>query len=116
MKYAQVPTPIQIIDPITKQNGGSVSLEQYATTFWLNSPRWQTPLTNMASLIKLVEEFKKAPGEWMHFEDADYKILVPIVKDPDVNNNRPALPPPLVHLQLRSYEDLIINATDKLPV
>lgn len=114
MKYVQVPNIIQVVDPITKQ-AGSVPLEQYATTFWLNSHRWQTPLTNMASLIKVVEQFKKQPGEWMTFEDADYAILLPIIKEPDMNNARPNLPAPQVYLQLLPYETAILNAVDKLP-
>lgn len=111
MKYAKVPEPIILIDPNTKQSIGTYSLEQYATMFWLNSPRWQTPLTNMASLVKLVAEFKKATDEWMSFEDADYNILVPIIKEPDMEQSKPNLPKPLLYIQLKSYEELILNAS-----
>jgi hypothetical protein len=114
MKYAQVPNIVEVIDIVTKQSLGLFPLEQYAMIFWLNSPKWQTPITNIASLIKVMEEFKKAPGEWMAFEDADYKILVPIIKEPDVNNGKVNLPLPQIYLQLRHYEDVILEASDAL--
>jgi len=115
MKYVQVPEPIRLIDPNTKQDGGTLTLEQYATAFWFNSPRWQTPLTNMASLVKLVDQFKKLPGEWMQFEDQEYKLLVPIIKEPDTNQGKVQLPLPLIYVQLIPYETAVFNALDSLP-
>lgn len=125
MKYSQVPTPIRIIgrtfDPSTgiaaDMNGELVTLDSYSSNFWLNSTRWETPKANLARLVKVVAELRRAPLEWMAFEDADWAILTDIIKNPDttVGQPRPVAPPPLIAIQLTAFDDAILNATDARP-
>ena len=77
MKYAIVPPPITVTDPLGRAQPGTVTLREYAIEHWLNDPvRWQKPPTRMASLVKVLPEFEKATGETMRFEDADFAILL----------------------------------------
>jgi len=104
MRYAQVPQNIVLQDLITKKPGESVSFFQYACFCWLDDPKWLAPKTNLPRLQKVLPEFQKAPGEWMRFEDADWKLLKEIAEGGTRTYN------PLVHMQLASFEAALLGA------
>jgi hypothetical protein len=109
MRYVKVPQPVTLVDLITKKSGDAVPFCQYAMFCWLDDKRWIQPKTNLVRLQKILPEFQKQPGEWMRFEDADWKILRDVVEAGERTYN------PLVHVQLSSFDTVILNALSEDP-
>jgi hypothetical protein len=125
MRYAKVPAAIRLISrtfdlttgKVITSDGELLSFEAFANTFWLNSNKWETPKANLAKLVRVVNEVRKAPLEWMAFEGDDWDILCGIIRNPDTSpgSPRPNAPPPLAAIQLTAFDDAILNATDAKP-
>ena len=114
MFYANVPNTVRLHDPITETPAQELPFKAYARQFWGDdqAQRWLKPMTRVTSLIRVLAEFDKEPGAQMCFEDADFEILLDIVKAPFVNQQSGGvqLPSPLIQVQLQAYTDAILNA------
>ncbi len=116
MRYVQNPHPVALFDRITKKYGDTLTFQQYAHQCWLNDTRWETPKTNLARLIGIVDAFGKAPGEWIELEDQDWTILKSIIDVPGTPNGSPNLYVPLVQIQVGpAFEGAILDAPSKDP-
>lgn len=121
MRYVIVPEPIQLRNLVNGALGDLFPIKLYATNYWFDDNRWQTPPSNLARLVNVMKEFNKAPGQVMEFEDADFAILHSIVTTPAMGVNQvtqqavPILPPALVSIQLEPYRQLFLTATNVKP-
>jgi len=112
VRYAKVPETIVVYDDRDKTSA-PLSLYQYAGIVWLDDIKWSYPRANLASLVKVIAELKKPPGETMSFEDADYELLKRVILQPQLTQSgepvygiRPSL-----MIQVSSYEKTILEAT-----
>ena len=96
-----VPAPIILKDQLTGAPGQTVSLREWAFIGWLNEPRWHTDLARLAIVA---QEFQKKTGEKMSLEDADYAVLVEVVKAHKSQQS------PLMAMQLEPYKTLVLEA------
>lgn len=106
MRYAKVPETVELIDD-RDGTRGTLSFYKYACMAWLDDAAWMTPKSNLASLLKVIAECKREPGETMHFEDADWAILCHVIRTPSgpASGIRPT-----IALQMMGYERAVLEA------
>jgi len=115
MRYFQIPHDIVVRDRASNRTE-ILSFVKYANLIWLNDVRWETPKSNLARLVKVVEQLDKAPGEVAALEDQDWKIVANIINVPGNGPNGPNLLVPLVQIQVGpTFEGAVLNATEKDP-
>jgi hypothetical protein len=108
MRRFIVPKDIQLIDPINdKPVFQPVKFRDFALQLWLNDKRIGASQVALARLgATILPKFVKAkPGDMIELEDADYEVLLPIVREPgDVAYG------PLLGHQLLPFANAFIEA------
>jgi hypothetical protein len=124
VRYVLIPQDIKIRNRFSEATTGVPSVTEnfsflrYATVVWLDDARWQMPKSNMSSLIRVVREFEKEPGDIACIEDADWNILSSIINSPGMlqNNQGPALMRPLIQIQVGPpFEEAVLQASKTDP-
>lgn len=110
MKFIRVPQPIQTCHPLTKDKLEFYSFAKYAVDVWLNDPRMIGTAIKVARLGKIVSKFIDTPaGSVLELEDADYEVVVVIVKAPTMHYA------PLIEMQLQPFSAAVLEAKDLAP-
>ena len=115
MKTFMIPADIRLKnlnkpgETIPDELGGLVTFRSHAYSRWLSDPRWFTPVTRLARLAKVQIMCEMSAGTDVKMEDADYEILLEIVKKPDT---KLMAPNPLVEAQLLPFYKAVEEAKE----
>lgn len=115
MHYFPIPHDILVKDRVSGKTE-KLSFVHYANLIWLNDARWETPKTNLARLVKVIQELDKVPGEMATLEDQDWAILKGIIESPAMGANGPNLLVPLIQIQVGpTFEGAVLDAPSNDP-